>query len=151
MSLHLSLKIQHHPLVGEDCMRAKSHLTFPNHRWSFLFPGSVLEPTILQRRYGYFYWRIELETKIWVPSVQFSFSVMPNTLRPHESQHTRPPCPSPTPGAHSDSRPSSPWCHPVISSSVVPFSSCPQSLPASGSFPMSQLWHEGDKVLEFQL
>ena len=62
------------------------------------------------------------------------------TLRPHESQYARPPGPSPTPRVHSDSRPSSPWCHPAISSSVVPFSSCPQSLPASGSFPMSQLF-----------
>ena len=62
------------------------------------------------------------------------------TLRPHESQHTRPPCPSPTPGVHSDSRPSSQWCHPAISSSVIPFSSCSQSLPASESFPMSQLF-----------
>ena len=64
---------------------------------------------------------------------------MSDSLRPHESQHARPPCPTPTPGVHSDSRPSSQWCHPAISSSVVPFSSCPQSLPASESFPMSQL------------
>ena len=63
-------------------------------------------------------------------SVQFSRSVMSDSLRLHESQHARPPCPSPTPGVHSDSRPSSQWCHPAISSSVVPFSSCPQSLPA---------------------
>ena len=62
------------------------------------------------------------------------------TLWPHESQHTRPLCPSPTPGVYSNSCPSSRWCHPTISSSVVPFSSCPQSLPASGSFPMSQLF-----------
>ena len=62
-----------------------------------------------------------------------------NALRPHELQYARPPCPSPTPGVHLDSRPSSRWCHPAISSSVVPFSSCPQSLPASGSFPMTQL------------
>ena len=73
-------------------------------------------------------------------SVQFSRSVVPDSLRPHESQHTRPPCPSPSPGVHSDSHPSSPWCHPAISSLVVPFSSCPQSLPASESFPMSQLF-----------
>ena len=66
-----------------------------------------------------------------------------DSLRPHESQHTRPPCPSPSPGVHSDSRPSSQWCHPVISSSVVPFSSCPQSLLASESFPMSQLFAWG--------
>ena len=71
--------------------------------------------------------------------VQFRCSVVSNYLRPHESQHIRPTCPSPTPGVHSDSCPSSPWCHPAISSSVVPFSSCPQSLPASESFPMSQL------------
>ena len=64
-------------------------------------------------------------------------------LRPHESQHTRPPCPSPTPKVHSDSHPSSQWCHPAISSSVVPFSSCPQSLSASESFPMSQLFSWG--------
>ena len=71
-------------------------------------------------------------------SVQFSRSVVSDSLQPHESQHARPPCPSPTPGVRSDSCPSSQWCHPAISSSVVPFSSCPQSLPASESFPMSQ-------------
>ena len=71
-------------------------------------------------------------------SVQFSRSVVSDSLRPHESQHTRPPCPSPTSRVHSDSCPSSQWCHPAISSSVIPFSSWPQSLPASGSFPMSQ-------------
>ena len=68
---------------------------------------------------------------------------MCNSLWSHELQHARPPCPSPTPGVHSDSRPSSPWCHPAISSSVVPFSSCSQSLPASESFPMSQLFAWG--------
>ena len=73
-------------------------------------------------------------------SVQFSHSVMSDSLRPHESQHSRPPCPSPTPGVHPNSHPSSRWCHPAISSSVVPFSFCPQSLPESGSFPMSQLF-----------
>ena len=76
-------------------------------------------------------------------SVQFSRSVVSNSLWPHELQHARPPCPSSTPGVHSDSRPSSPWCHSAISSSVVPFSSCPQSLPASESFPMSQLFAWG--------
>ena len=73
-------------------------------------------------------------------SVQFSRSVMSNSLRPHESQHARPPCPSPTPGLYSNSCPSSRWCHPAISSTVVPFSSCPHPLPASGSFPVSQLF-----------
>ena len=71
-------------------------------------------------------------------SDQISCSVMSDSLRPHESQHARPPYPSPTPGVHWDSRPSSQWYHPAISSSVVPFSSCPQSLPASESFPNSQ-------------
>ena len=79
-------------------------------------------------------------TTKWISfqSVQFSQSVVSDSLQPHESQHTRHPCPSPTPGVHPNSHPSSRWCHPAISSSVVPFSSCPQSLPASESFPMSQ-------------
>ena len=72
-----------------------------------------------------------------------SCSVVSDSLWPHESQHARPPCPSPTPGVHWDSRPWSQWCHPAISSSVEPFSSCPQSLPASESFPMSQLFTWG--------
>ena len=76
---------------------------------------------------------------------------MSDSLRHHESQHARPPCPSPTPGVYSNSCPLSWWCHPAISSFVVPFSSCLQSLPASGSFPTSQLSHEVAKVLEFQL
>ena len=73
-------------------------------------------------------------------SVQFSCSVMFDLLRPHGLQHTRPPCPSPAPGIYPNPCPLSRWCHPTISSSVVPFSSCPQSFPASGSFPMSQLF-----------
>ena len=80
---------------------------------------------------------------IYFSSVQFSHPVVSNSLRPHESQHTRPPCPSPTPGVHSDSHPSSWWCHPAISSTVIPFSSCPQFLPASEYFPMSQLFAWG--------
>ena len=81
-------------------------------------------------------------------SVQFSCSVVSNSLQPHESQHARPPCPSPTPRVHSDSRPSSWWCLQANSSSVVPFSSCPQSLPASESFPMSQLFASGGQSIE---
>ena len=73
----------------------------------------------------------------WFSSVHFSHSVVSDSLRPHEWQQTRPPIPSPTHGVHSDSRPSSQWCHPAISTSTVPFSSCPQSLPASESVPMS--------------
>ena len=76
-------------------------------------------------------------------SVQFSISVMSNFLQPHGLQHARLPCPSPTPGACSDSCPSSRWCYPNISSSVIPISSCLQSFPASGSFPMSQFFTSG--------
>ena len=78
---------------------------------------------------------------------QFSRLVMSDSLLPQETQHARPPCPTPTPGVYS--WPSSRWCHPAISSSVIPFSSCPQSLPASGSFPVSQLFAWGGQVLEF--
>ena len=78
-------------------------------------------------------------------SVQSSCSVVSDSLRPHESQHARPPCPSPTPRVHSDSCPFSQWCHQAISFSVVPFSSCPQSLPKSESFAMSQLFAWGSQ------
>ena len=77
---------------------------------------------------------------ISISSVQFSHSVVSDSLRPRELQHARPPCPSPTPGVHPDSRPSSQWCHPAISSSVVPFSSCLKFSPASGSFLKSQFF-----------
>ena len=80
-------------------------------------------------------------------SVQFSRSVVSNSLRPHELKHARPLCPSQSPGVHSNSRPSSQWCHPAISSSVVPFSSCPQSFPESESFPMSQLFTWGGQSI----
>ena len=76
-------------------------------------------------------------------SVQFSCSVVSDFLRPLEPQHARPPCPSPTPGVYTNPCPLCQWCHPTISSSVVPFSSCPQSLPALESFPMSQLFAWG--------
>ena len=89
---------------------------------------------------------VPLNFQWWVltlPSGQFSHSVVSNFLQPNEPQHARPPCPSPTPGVHPNSSPLSWWCHPSISSSVVHFSSCPQSLPASGSFQMSQLFTSG--------
>ena len=86
---------------------------------------------------------IDSFSKIIYFSVQFSCSVVSDSFRPHESQHTRPPCPSPSPRVYSDSHPSSQWCHPAISSSVIPFSFCPQSLPASESFQMSQLFSWG--------
>ena len=89
--------------------------------------------------------KAQIKGKCMLRSVQFSLSVVSNSLRPHKLQHARPPCPSPTPGVHSDSCSLSRWYHPVISSSVVPFFSCPQSLPASKSFPMSQLFAWGSQ------
>ena len=92
-------------------------------------------------------------TNLWtwrqpqIRSDQISRSVVSDSLQPHESQHARPPCPSPTPRVHSDSCPSSQWCHPAISSSVVPFSSCLQSFPASGSFLMSQFFASGGQII----
>ena len=89
-------------------------------------------------------WNLKYDT---VQSVQFSCSVVSDSLWPHELQHTRPPCPSSTPGVHLNSCPLSRWCHPAISSSVIPFSSCPQSLPAPGSFQMSQLFTSGGQSI----
>ena len=80
-------------------------------------------------------------------SVQFSCSVMSDSLQPHEPQHARTPCPSPTPGVYSNPCPLSQWCHPTISSSVIPFSSCPQSFPASWSFQMSQFFAWGSQSI----
>ena len=85
--------------------------------------------------------------KIIIVIYQFSRSVVSDSLRPRGPQHTRPPCPSPPPGVHPNPCPLSQWCHPIISSSVVPFSSCPQSFPASGSFQMSQLFAWGGQSI----
>ena len=95
-------------------------------------------------------WASSEGTKAWgcqFLSVQFSRSVVSDFLWPHELQHARPPCPSPTPGVYSNPCPASRWCHPAISSSVIPFSSCLQFLPASGSFPMSQLFESGGQSI----
>ena len=83
----------------------------------------------------------------WSGSVQFSRSVLSDSLRPHDLQHARPPCPSPTPWVHPNPCPLCWWCNPTISSSIIPFSSCPQSFPASGSFPMSQLLASGGQSI----
>ena len=90
-----------------------------------------------------------LSFSAWYPvtSAQFSHSVVSDSLWPHEPQHARPPCPSPIPRVHPNPCASSQWYHPTISSSVVPFSSCPQSFPASGSFPMSQLFASGGQSI----
>ena len=96
---------------------------------------------------GFFSQLTSLSCQRVLSSFQFSRSVVSDSLRPHEPQHARPPCPSPTPRVHPNSCPSSRWWHPAISSSVVPFSSCPQSLPASESFPMSQLFACGGQSI----
>ena len=88
-----------------------------------------------------------LKMKNWSKAVQFSCSVMSDSLRPHEPQHARPPCPSPTPRVHPNPCPLCQWCHPTISSSVIPFSSCPQSFPASESFQISQLSTSGSQSI----
>ena len=98
------------------------------YNWTWwLFPILLRQTTEMPIRLTY----LQNFTIFQVLSVQFSRSAVSDSLQPDESQHARPPCPSPTPGVHSNSCPSSRWCHPAISSSVVPFSSCPQSLPAS--------------------
>ena len=95
-------------------------------------------------------WRPK-ESRSQIRSDQISCLVMSNSLRPHESQHARPPCPSPTPGVHWDSCPSSQWCHPAISSSVIPFSSCPNPSQHQSLLQWVNSSHEVAKVLEFQL
>ena len=97
--------------------------------------SSLMSSALALRQRGYGY------------SVQFSHAVMSDSLQPHGLQHARLPCPSPSPGACSNSCPPSQWCHPTISSSVVPFSACLQSCPASGSFPMSQLFPSGSQSI----
>ena len=92
-----------------------------------------------------FLWLFQWKSENSIQFSQFSCLVVSKSLRPHELQHARPPYPSPTPRVHANSCPTSRWCHPAISSSVVPFSSCPQSLPASESFPMSQLFSWGSQ------
>ena len=96
----------------------------------------------------YMYMCVDVCTYLYIiSSVQFSRSVVSDSLWPHEPQHARPSCPSPTPGIHPNPCSLSRWCHPTISSSVVPFSSCPQSFPASGSFQMSQLFAWGGQSI----
>ena len=96
-------------------------------------------------------WTYWLKKKLQILRFQFSRSVVSDSLRPHGLQCARPPCPSPIPGVYSNSCPLNWWCHPTISSSVILISSCLQSLPASGSFPMSQFFASVAKGLEFQL
>ena len=114
------------------------------HRWADKLPNlSPLLDNSARERYDKSTVPVRFVCNTFISSVQFSRSVMSSSLWPHESQHAKLPCPSPIPGVHSNSCPSSRCCHPAISSSVIPFSSCPQSLPTSGSFPMSQLFASG--------
>ena len=132
--------------------KGKNYLSFSSIWWNIKFPkycklyNNIKIYKIKARWPRYLSEQLESLTHI-CPSVQFSHSVLSNSLWPHELQHTRPPCPSPTPRVHQNPCPLSRWCHPTISSSVVPFSSCPQSFPASGSFQMSQLFASGGQSI----
>ena len=101
----------------------------------------------LTREFSVWFWHLLIQQIFPFSSVQFSHSVMSDSLQPHELQHARPPCPSPTPRVFPNSCPSSQWCHPDTSSSVVPFSSCLQSFPASESFPISQFFALGGQSI----
>ena len=128
-------------------------LNFSKHHGLFQWVGSlnqVARVLELQLQHQFFQWVFRVMwflSFIKFSSVQLSPSVVSNSLRPHEPQHTRPPCPSPTTGACSNSRPLSQWCHPTISSSVIPFSFRLQSFPVSGSFPMSQFFASGGQSI----
>ena len=138
-------------------IKINSHIKFKKYKVSWVFKGTSLVVQRLRicastsRIAGTILVRKLRSHRPQLSSVQFSRSVVSDSLWPHELQHARPSCPSPTPGVYSNSRPLSRWCHPAISSSVVLFSSCPQSLPASGSFQWVNSSHEVAKVLEFQL
>ena len=112
-----------------------------------LFFSFFLLPQLDELHCLVFYWLILSSASSEFSSAQFSCSVMSYSLRPHGLQHTRPPCPSPTPGVYSNSCPLSRWCHPTILSSVNSFFSCLQSFPASGSFPMSQFFASGGQSI----
>jgi len=116
-------------------------LGYPGSR--FLFAAFICGSAFDKGEHQCTFIGIHVSVKMLFSSVQVSRSGVSNSSRPHESQHARPPCPSPTPQVFSNLHPSSRWCCPAVSSSVVPFSSCPQSHPASESFPMSQLFTWG--------
>ena len=125
------------PNVVKNNIRCYFSGSYNSNLWDpFYLTQKSLKPLVLSVFPASFH--LLLWGKGQVSLVQFRHSVVSDSLKPHESQHARPPCPSPTPRVHSDSSPSQQWCHPAISSSVVPFPSCPQSLPASESFPMSK-------------
>ena len=120
--------------------------------WSSIYRSKLGKEPSPEQVPGLLMYKVQFAI-VWICvfSVQFSHSVISGSLPPHEPQYVRTPYPSPTPGVYPNTCPLSQWCHPVISSSFVPFSSCPQSFPASGCFQMSQLFTSGGQVLEFQL
>ena len=154
----------------EESLRQKCYAFYIFLLWQFIlcfflfFPTYFFHSQISYSRFCYYIWFSRFSEKISKKiylyvlhslgvkpvtiSVQFSRSIMSDSLQPHGLQHTSPLCPSPTPLACSNSCPLGWWCHPTISSSVIPFSSCPQSLPASGSFPMSQFFTSGGQSIE---
>ena len=126
----------------EVCKLHNFPCSFPEIFSADVFDGeSITVPSKIHRHFSE---RLGIP---WFISVHFSCSVMSDSLWPHEPQHARPPCPSPTPGVPPNPYPLSQWCHPTISSSVVPFSSFPQSFPASRSFQMSQLFASGGQSI----
>ena len=138
-------------MLQKNLFRCHQYSSLPHLSVATLFPlDSVNNSNLISNSLSFFWPAFQMAWEAWkwqgsvqFSSFQFGHSVVSDSLRPHESQHARPPCPSPTPRVHSNSRPLTRWCHPAISSSVVPFSSCPQSLPASESFPVSQLFAWG--------
>ena len=137
MATHSSVLAWRIPGTGEPHGLLSMGLHRVGHDWSDLAAAAAVHSNSIQRLVIIVFFFIQFS------SVQFSHSVVFDSLQPHKSQHARPPCTSPSPSVHWNSRPSSRCCHPAISSSVVPFSSCPQSLPASESFPMRQLFTWG--------
>ena len=135
--------IQNGKIIPVNCWKSHMHTLIPEkplrqlYRYTPKWQDRIYQDGILKNS----------QVTHQFSSVQFSCSVLSDSLRPHESQHTRPPCPLPTPRVYSNSYPSSWWCHPTISSSVIPFSSCSQPLPESGSFPVSQLFAWGGQSI----
>ena len=131
-----------------NCEGYPSETSYWRMRWPYyLSTNSFPTDRRMLSRYQYFLTLLGLRSILAFSSVQFSHSVVSNSLQPHELQHTRPPCPSPTLGVHPNPWPLSRWCYPTISSSVIPFSSCPQSFPTSESFQMSQLFAWGGQSI----
>ena len=147
---------QNHNYVNKIMVATKSRFTagFPFNKLNikFIVKNNTLKKLCKFPLNLYLLICIHLQRDTFIySSVHFSRSLLSNSLRHHEPKHDRPPCPSPTPRVHPNPYLLSQWCHPSISSSAVPFSSCPQAFPASGSFQMSHSSHEVAKVLEFQL